>query len=371
MESDGGGRRSNAHDTLVSALSADGGIVVRAVSARNLVQDALIRLQLSPVPAQALGEVAVCNLLLASGLKDREQLQLTIAGNGPISGITSIADGHGDVKAMLQGDRKFTGQQDASGSREKSIRRGIGRGQIQLVRSHPDWIQPFQSITEIRNVSIPINVAFALLETEQRTSAIDAGVEVSGALVQAAAGYYVERLPDASEETLQRVEENLKGLKNDSLSTLFRSGLTAPDLVDRILEGVGVMHGTYSTGAPSYKCSCSPERFLYRLKALPRPELEQIILKQEILEMTCAFCGEVYHISWDRVRKLLDISEQENELWREEAPPLANGTISPRPSPSSEASSAIASSLRLASLNREREEQGRLGGGGDGADDTA
>mmetsp|Transcript_33784 Transcript_33784/g.97404 ORF Transcript_33784/g.97404 Transcript_33784/m.97404 type:complete len:271 (-) Transcript_33784:195-1007(-) len=184
-------------------------------------------------------------------------------------------------------------------------------GQIQLVRSHPDWMQPFQSVTEIR--------CWMPSSMNQQSML---GWRSAGRWCRLLLGtYYVERLPDASEETLQRVEENLKGLKNDSLSTLFRSGLTAPDLVDRILEGVGVMHGTYSTGAPSYKCSCSPERFLYRLKALPRPELEQIILKQEILEMTCAFCGEVYHISWDRVRKLLDISEQENEIsWREEAP---------------------------------------------------
>jgi len=259
MESDGGGRRSNAHDTLVSALSADGGIVVRAVSARNLVQDALIRLQLSPVPAQALGEVAVCNLLLASGLKDREQLQLTIAGNGPISGITSIADGHGDVKAMLQGDRKFTGQQDASGSREKSIRRGIGRGQIQLVRSHPDWMQPFQSVTEIR--------CWMPSSMNQQSML---GWRSAGRWCRLLLGTMLRGCRTRQRRLCKEWKRDLKGLKNDSLSVLFRSGLTAPDLVDKILEGVGIMHGTYSTGAPPYKCSCSPERICFRAPSQSR-----------------------------------------------------------------------------------------------------
>ena len=77
---------SNKQDHLISALSGNGEVLVKAITARALVQDALIKQDLRPLAADALGRVMVCTLLCASGLKDKETLQFTFAGDGPLNG---------------------------------------------------------------------------------------------------------------------------------------------------------------------------------------------------------------------------------------------------------------------------------------------
>ncbi|CAM9878026.1 unnamed protein product, partial [Ectocarpus fasciculatus] len=62
----------NNADHMVSAVSGNGQVVARAVTARNLLQDALVRQDLYPLAADALGRVMVCTMLMAGGLKDRE-----------------------------------------------------------------------------------------------------------------------------------------------------------------------------------------------------------------------------------------------------------------------------------------------------------
>jgi Hsp33 protein len=82
---------SNKQDHLISALSGNGEVVVKAITARALVQDALIKQDLRPLAADALGRVMICTLLCASGLKDKETLQFTFSGDGPLNGGKLLA----------------------------------------------------------------------------------------------------------------------------------------------------------------------------------------------------------------------------------------------------------------------------------------
>ena len=64
-------------------------------------QDALVRQDLRPLAADALGRVMVCTMLMAGGLKDRETFQLTFSGNGPLGGVVAISDGEGGVRGYV------------------------------------------------------------------------------------------------------------------------------------------------------------------------------------------------------------------------------------------------------------------------------
>lgn len=64
-------------------------------------QDALVRQDLYPLAADALGRVMVCTMLMAGGLKDRETFQLTFSGSGPLGGVVAISDGEGGVRGYV------------------------------------------------------------------------------------------------------------------------------------------------------------------------------------------------------------------------------------------------------------------------------
>ena len=65
------------------------------------LQDALVRQDLRPLAADALGRVMVCTMLMAGGLKDRETFQLTFSGSGPLGGVVAISDGEGGVRGYV------------------------------------------------------------------------------------------------------------------------------------------------------------------------------------------------------------------------------------------------------------------------------
>lgn len=67
----------------------------------ELQKDALIRQDLYPLAADALGRVMVCTMLMAGGLKDRETFQLTFSGSGPLGGVVAISDGEGGVRGYV------------------------------------------------------------------------------------------------------------------------------------------------------------------------------------------------------------------------------------------------------------------------------
>jgi hypothetical protein len=71
---------SNRRDQVVSVMSQDGGIKVTACTARNLVNDMLMRHMLTEVPADALGRTVICALLMSNGIQNEQIVQISMNG---------------------------------------------------------------------------------------------------------------------------------------------------------------------------------------------------------------------------------------------------------------------------------------------------
>lgn len=72
--------RNNIRDQVFSAISGDGGIKVTAVTARNLLNDVMMKHTLTEVPAEALGRTMICALLMSNGIQDEQNVQITVQG---------------------------------------------------------------------------------------------------------------------------------------------------------------------------------------------------------------------------------------------------------------------------------------------------
>lgn len=290
---------SNRNDQLFSAISGDGSVKVTACTARNLMNDLMIMHTMTAIPADALGRTIICALLISNGMQPEQTCQITINSDGPLRGVVGISNGQGQV-------RGYVGSPMLG---ETQLSEAVGKGLVQVVKNHPDWPNPYNGITQIRHGDIDRDVGIYLAESEQRSCALAAATSINGILCTAAGGYLIEQLPDASPDSLKRVEQNLETLVKqdggDTLPTnLLLNGVTPVEIAEIILDGLGMQ--PLQQIEPKFECHCSSQRLVRALRLLPREEVEDILESQQKIEARCEFCGKQYEMGPEAIRAELD-----------------------------------------------------------------
>jgi redox-regulated HSP33 family molecular chaperone len=152
----------NSGDVLVTALNLEQDVTVKVISCKEVIQEAILRNNLSPQAATSLGEVMICSLMMGAGLKTDETLQVNLVGNAGLRNIMVITDGELACRGMV-------GNGQLNLNNDNRIRNILGEGEVQVVRNHPMWKYPSNGITKLRDTKIPLNLALYMAESEQRT----------------------------------------------------------------------------------------------------------------------------------------------------------------------------------------------------------
>jgi molecular chaperone Hsp33 len=289
---------SMLRDELVRALSLDGSVSVRALSATNLVREAVRRHATSPTASVALGRSLMGALLLASEAQDGERVQLQVRGDGPLGTILVTADSEGTVRGYVQ----HPAANPPLEGEELGVARAVGLGILSVERNHASWKRPYSGIVPLVTGEIAQDLARYLLESEQKPSTLALGIYLGrDGEVEAAGGYLVQRLPGAEESVLEQLEERVGDTAHPS--RLLRDGGTARGLLERLLGGVG--SGDVDRIEPRFACPCDASRVRRAALLLGRQELREVAAGDEGLEVRCAFCAEVYRLTPDEVGSLV------------------------------------------------------------------
>ena len=121
------------------------------------------------------------------------------------------------------------------------------------------------------------------------------------ATVAQAGGFIVQLLPFASDETLAKLEENIRNL--DSVTTMLSDGLTPEGILEKLLDGLDV---EFTDTIPvRYHCNCDRERIEKALISIGRDELQSMIDDGKPITMNCHFCNTDYTFSTDELKELL------------------------------------------------------------------
>jgi molecular chaperone Hsp33 len=280
---------ARSRDELVRTLSADRSVSVRVLAATNLVREAARRHQTSPTATVALGRALMGALLLATEGQDGERLQLRIRGDGPLGSILVTASSRGDVR----GYAAHPAVDVPPRGRRFDVGAAVGPGTLFVERNHPSWKQPYGGIVPLVTGEIARDLAHYLLESEQKPSAVALGVQLGpDGGVEAAGGYLVQKLPDATDGALEVIERRVQALLRPS--ELLRRGASADGLVDRLLGGLG--SDVVGRLEPRFSCPCSIDRVRSALVLLGADEIRDIIERRETLEVHCHFCAERYEV---------------------------------------------------------------------------
>ncbi len=291
---------------VIRGLAGNGSFRVLAADTTDVVEEARRRHNLSPTATAALGRALTGAALLAFLLSKtpKERVTLKIEGEGPLGHLVAEAGVDGKIRGYVghpEADLPPTeaGKLDVSGL--------IGKGELRVMRSLPSG-EIYDSSVPLVSGEIAEDLAQYLWKSEQIPSAVLLGVRVSPeGPVEAAGGMVVQVLPGASEEAIQKLEENLKNISGFS-ELLKEKGLEGA--VEEVLKGLGFEATSLKElgleeGIPvRFACRCDREKARDSLKFFSPQELEEMA-EEGGAEVVCRWCGEVYRFSPEEVRELI------------------------------------------------------------------
>lgn len=286
-------------DKLVKAITK--GVRVYAAVTTDLVNEAIRRHDCYPVAAAALGRTMTGALLLAANLKNKEALTVNIRGDGPLKNITADAVPEGFVRGYVANPHVELPLNDKG---KLDVGGGVGQGLVTVTR-FTGLREPMRGSSEIITGEIAEDLTNYLYVSEQTPSSIGLGVLVDTDFsARAAGGFIIQPMPDADEETISRLEENLQKLR--PVTTMIDEGKDAREIILEIMNGFEMEFLTSTDLA--FKCQCSKERLEDVLLNLNHDDMESLIADGQA-EVCCHFCGEKYHFSREELQHLLKLAD--------------------------------------------------------------
>ncbi|MBQ7418869.1 MAG: Hsp33 family molecular chaperone HslO [Acidaminococcaceae bacterium] len=279
-------------DILTRATVGDARIYVARTT--RLVRKMSLRHQTSHLATAALGRTVTGALLLAATMKNEDGVGIKIAGDGPIEGITGEAQG-GTARGYVGNPNVYlppkNGHLDVGGA--------VGNGTISVTRYTAN-AKPFTGTAELVDGEIADDLTQYLFTSEQTPSSVGLGVLVDEkGDVQAAGGWFIQALPNCSEETLEQLDKNVRN--TPYISSLIDMGFT-PERIIRML-GKDMDVEILDSYPLHFGCRCSRERVEGVLQTLPKKELNKLA-EDPKTEVTCPYCNAKYEFSREEMLQM-------------------------------------------------------------------
>ncbi|WP_027338621.1 Hsp33 family molecular chaperone HslO [Halonatronum saccharophilum] len=285
-------------DYLIRAITTNKEIRALAIRSTDLVNKAQKSHQTTPVATAALGRALTGGLLVANLLKSGSEISLTISGDGPLGRVVVNANYKGEVRGYVGNPNLDFMVNDAG---KLDVGGAIGNGSL-TIKKNLGLKEPYQGSIPLISGEIGDDLTYYFTKSEQTPSAVGLGVLVDKDLsVKASGGFLIQLLPDASEETISKLEENLSQV--NSISSLIEDGVSPEGILEKLLEGFDFR--VLAKADAQFKCKCDRNRVGALAASLGEDELKDILEKEGQVEIRCHFCGEYYRFSKEDMDAIL------------------------------------------------------------------
>jgi molecular chaperone Hsp33 len=269
------------------------------VESTAVAEQARLAHELLPVATVALGRALTGGLLLAALTKAERNLNLQIAGDGPLGGVFVDAE-------PREGVRGYVTRNPETKLRLGGIRPSLGfalgtNGFVNVLRADPSGTY-FRSSVKLRDGEIDDDLSEYLAVSDQVESAIaldvvlddhDKVTRAGGVLIQALPGHQV---------SLEPLREALKTRK------LYRLLRDKDDWSTLLMQELGLKVQVLAEEPVRFRCHCSEERVLAALAAAGIDELSDMIEKDGRAEIYCDFCRKQYEFDRAQLVALRDLA---------------------------------------------------------------
>ncbi len=295
------------NDYLVRAVTEDGSVRAFGCFCKASVDTARNFHSTSPVATAALGRVLCASAMMGAMLKgEKDLVTLQMTGGGPL----------GRVLAVSGPDLKIKGYVDNPGvdiplreDGKLDVGSAIGKDGFLTVITDLGLKEPYIGKIPLVSGEVGDDLAKYFAISEQVASVVGVGVLVDRDLsVKNAGGILIQVMPDALDETIDKLEENIKNIK--SITDMLEEGKSIEDILSIALSGIN-FHFTEKSDV-EYKCNCSRERVRKVLASIGKDELTDILEKEGFAELGCQFCSEKYQFDKEELKQILsEISQKE------------------------------------------------------------
>ena len=224
-------------------------------------------------------------------------MTLKIESDGPIKGMTVVADPEGNVKGypveplvIIPANSK--GKLDVGGA--------VGKGSLSVIKDM-GLKEPYTGQVPLISGEIAEDLTYYFAASEQIPSSVALGVLMNKEnTVRQAGGFMIQLMPGADEDVLSRLEERLASMK--SVTAYLDEGMGPREIMELLLSD---MEPEINEKIPvRFRCGCSRERMEAAIISIGRKDLRSLIDEGEPVEAVCHFCGTKYRFEVEELKKL-------------------------------------------------------------------
>ncbi|MBQ2974391.1 MAG: Hsp33 family molecular chaperone HslO [Clostridia bacterium] len=283
---------------LVRMISADGTLTVIAAETTDIVKKTKRIHRTSPIATVALGRLITAASMMGAVLKGKDDsITLRLNGGGPAGSLIAVSDSSGNVRGYVSNpavEDMFNdkGRLDIAGA--------VGKDGTLTVMKDLGLKEPYIGQIPILSGEIAEDITSYFAISEQLPSVCALGVALKpSSAVNVAGGFIIQLLPTAMDDTIDKVEECIKGL--EPITQMLANGMTPEEICRHVLSKFELE--VLDTSTPEYKCNCSKERVSKALLTLGRDELLDMANDPET-EVSCHFCEKKYKFTADEIKEL-------------------------------------------------------------------
>ena len=288
-------------DRLIDCLAYDGKVSIKCISSTDMVEEARKLHDLSPTASAALGRLLTITSIMGYETKEEKgSITNQIKGDGPLGMLTAVGESNGNVKGYVANPKLDLPLNENNGKLD--VGTAVGKNGMLYIIKDLGIGKPYVGMTPIVSGEIAEDFTNYFATSEQTPSVIALGVLVDKNGIRSAGGYKLSLMPDATDEIISKIEEQVG--KIDPVSKMLDEQKTLEEIAKEVTGDNNLK--VLAEINPEYKCNCSREKCEKGLIAIGKEELQKIIDKEEKIEIACNFCDKKYEFTREDMKKLLN-----------------------------------------------------------------
>ena len=287
-------------DYVIRATAGDGQIRAFVATTRNLVEEARSLHETTKVATAALGRTLTATSMMGLMMKnENDKVTVIIKGGGPIGTILVTSDSKGNVKGYVTNPNV---EVENYPNGKLNVAGAVGtQGHVKVIKDI-GLREPYNGSYPLVSGEIAEDFTHYFALSEQTPSVVSLGVLTRADEVEHAGGFIVQLMPDAEEENIAKLEQNIGKLY--SITNMLKEGNTPEDILGIVLEGLNPK--ILDRCEVKFECECSKEKVKNALVAIGKTALAEIIEEDKKAEIGCQFCNRKYNYTEEELIEVLE-----------------------------------------------------------------
>lgn len=286
-------------DYVIRATAGDGQLRAFVATTTNMVEEARKLHNTTKVATAAFGRTLTVTSMMGLMMKnDGDKLTVIIKGGGPIGTILATSNVKGVVKGYVENPNVEVPDYENG---KLNVAAAVGNDGVVKVTKDLGLREPYNGAYPLVSGEIAQDLTHYFALSEQTPSVVALGVLTTGMKVEHAGGFIVQLMPDATEEVISKLEQNVAKLT--SITNIMTDGKTPEDILNIVLEGLNPR--VLDKVEVGFECECSKERVQKVLIAIGKKELASIIQEDKEAEIGCQFCNSKYKYTEEELLNIL------------------------------------------------------------------